>query len=184
MKSSLEDQVRLLKKGSPHAFESIFKTYAPKILNFTAKYFEDIQDCEEIAQEVFIKIWNKREAINDPKTFESLLFTIAKNHIYNAIRKKVYQKAFKDKKTGIIQMETFDPEDEQNFAELFVMIKAITKSLPHQRRKVFILSRLKGYTNKEIAKRLGISINTVETHIRLALKKFREVLKENNFLSP
>lgn len=178
----LQEIVPELRKGSRHAFETLFKSYSPKLLSFCGRYFNNDQDCEEIVQEVFIKLWNNRENIREADTFESFLYTIAKNHIYNVLRKNIHRKAFDDYNLSHLLKESFNIEEEQNFAELFIIVKSITKSLPEQRRKVFVMSRFKGFTNKEIAKELNISINTVETHIKLALKKFREVLKQNEYL--
>lgn len=178
----LQQVITQLRQGSKEAFEIIFKKYAPKIHAFTSRYFSDQEDCEEIVQEVFIRLWKNRESIGKTETFEGFLFTIAKNHIYNVLKRKAHQKAFKDYYLSQRPKASYSIDDEQNFTELFVVIKAITKSLPEQRRKVFIMSRFEGYSNKEIASQLGISVNTVETHVKLTLRKFREVLKQHQYL--
>jgi RNA polymerase sigma-70 factor (ECF subfamily) len=173
-----------LARGVPDAFRVAFEAYAGRIMRFAQRYIDDVPQCEEVVQEVFFKLWKKRHSIQNPETFESYLFTIAKNHIYNVLRRKVYQQAFQDYNMSHLLKETHNIELEQDFTELFILIKAITKTLPEQRRNVFILSRFEGCSNKEIAKKLGISVNTVETHMRLALKKFRAILKKHDYLLP
>lgn len=177
MKNDLDDLVSRLKQRDSEAFNLLFFMYAEKIFKFSLTFFNNETEAEDIVQEVFLKIWLKRETIADPTTFNAFIYTIAKNLIFNNLKKNVYRKKYE----GYLYSKSHEG---RNYTENVVLheetkrrIEMALNVLPKKRKKVFLLSRQIGLKNREIADQLNISIKTVETHMSLTLRYLREVLQ-------
>lgn len=177
MKNDLDELVFRLKQHDKEAFNLLFYMYAEKIFKFSLTFFNNETEAEEIVQEVFLKIWLKRETITDPTTFNAFIYTIAKNLIFNNLKKNVYRKKYENYLYNKVTEGRNDTENEVLHEETKRRIAEAIDALPKQRKKVFILSRMEGLKNKEIAEQLDISLKTVETHMSLTLKHLRSVLQ-------
>jgi len=127
------------------------------------------QEAEETVQEIFIKIWEKRKYLDENKNFKSYLFQSVKNLLLNKIRnqKKIYSL------DGIpLDKEVYDENvlDDLNYKDVTKKIFFLIKSLPQVRQQVFVMSRMDGLCNAEIADKLNLSKRTIENHIYLATK--------------
>ena len=169
-----------LKNGSEDAFRHLFDMYGKRIFLFASGYFKDPMDAEEIVQEVFLKIWDARERLSDRKSFDSYIFTIAKNAILNTLRKAKSEHAY-------LTWAQLNPgrnilvEEEINFNELNnAYHKAIGKLSP-KRKQVFLLSREQNLSYAEIADKMEVSIKTVENQITAALADIRKQLIASGF---
>ncbi|MGM0530349.1 MAG: RNA polymerase sigma-70 factor, partial [Bacteroidota bacterium] len=169
--------VGALKKGNSQAFEALFYRYYGKVYNFTHKLLKDEGDAENMVQEVFITVWEKRNSIDAHRSFSGFLFTITRNKIYNLLKKKVPVQEFNDQmeNTGSYNRS---PSRDFEFHELNEVVRGIIDSLPPKRKKIFLLSRIRGLTYREIADKLGISVNTVDTQVRKSLNEIRISLKK------
>jgi RNA polymerase sigma-70 factor (ECF subfamily) len=167
-----------LRKGNSQAFEALFYRYYSKVYHFTLKLLKNKEDAEGIVQEVFITIWEKRKRIEPDGSFSGFLFTVTRNKIYNRVKQKLPQQEFNDylDSSGSYDLS---PCRDFEFEELNDLIRAIIDSLPPKRKKIFLLSRIRGLTYKEIADKLGVSVNTVDTQIRKSLNDIRKYLKKN-----
>ena len=166
-------------------FKLIFDTYYPRFLRFAKEYVGDRHEAEDILQNVFVKLWEKRELLSADTNLNAYLLTMVKNRCMDFLNhQKVVERYANHQKT--LQQEAtfnhyalskFDPEQMDIEALERLAEKAIAE-LPEQCRKVFELSRYDELKYKEIAERLGISVKTVETHISNALKILRIRLKD------
>ena len=168
--------VSLMKAGNSFAFEKLYFGYSKKLYNFALNILNSKEDAEGIVQNVFTKIWETRSEINTELSFGSYIFRIAKNMMLNQLKKKINEKTY-------INYLLTKPEDtsrpvEQviNFMELNFEIERIISELPEKRRKIFRLSRNEGLTYKEIAEKMNISVNTVNTQISKSLEHIRDQL--------
>jgi RNA polymerase sigma-70 factor (ECF subfamily) len=170
-----------LREGSPEAFRDLFDYYGKKLFSFSLGYLKDSHEAEEIVQEVFLKIWKVREELLDGKSFDSYVFTIAKNAILNTIRKSKSEQVY-------LNYAKLHPgkdvllDEELNFKELERAYKNLVEQLSPKRKEIFLLSREQNLTNAEIAKKLGISVKTVENQMTSALKYLREKLGKHDIL--
>jgi len=171
-----------LKDGHQASFQVLYSKYAPILFAFSRKYLQSREDAEEIVQEVFLRIWDKRDNIDENQSFSSYVIQAAKHRIFNGFRKKVNEQAYLD-----FLIYADDPHG--NFTELDVEyqeIKIKTEksilSMPPKRQEIFRLSREGGLKNKEIADKLQISIKTVENQMGQALKFLREELSDYQLL--
>lgn len=174
--------VSYLKQGNSRAFEQLFLKYQKKLYHFGYKILKNKEEAENLVQAVFMDIWENREQINEEKSFSGYIFKIAKNKIYNMLRKKINEQLYLNyitehsSETEELRTEgSVSPQSEEMYEKLI-------NSLPERRKEIFLLSRNDGLTYKEIALKLNISENTVDTQIRNALdflrKKYKELKRE------
>src|SRR6056297_2578385 len=86
----------LVKRGIKQAYQELFERFAPRIFQFSRTYLKNAADSEELVQDVFLKIWEKREKLDSSKNIKAFFFKIAVNTIYDFIRRKNLEQAFHD----------------------------------------------------------------------------------------
>jgi len=155
-----------LKEGNIVAFDSIYEQYCTRLYAFVIRYVKQESDAEEIVQEVFIKIWENRNKIDIYSSFESYLFTITYNSAISLLRKRVHEKKYLEHVKSLQEVNVASElTDDLYFKELNSKLQSLLLDLTPRQREIFHLSREEGLTHDEIAKKLGISANTVKNHI-------------------
>lgn len=168
-----------IKKSDEKAFEILFHKYYGILCSFAVKIINDDVAAEEIVQDFFVKLWEKREQVFIETSVKNYFFRSVKNLCLNLIQ----HNKTKIKHAQILLSEIENNfSDENNYPEvdLFLKIEESINSLPEKRQEIFRLSRQEGLKYHEIANKLNISIKTVETQISLAIKTLREKLKNYN----
>lgn len=164
--------------GNEAAFVSLYEMFAPRLYNFSLQYMHDPLDAEDIVQETFVVLWETRDRINPDESIRSYLAVIAKNRIFNLIKRKFIQK----KHQGIIA-ESFRANlsggDELLWNDMVELMFNSMEQLP-QRQKDILIMRSKGYNNAQISNMLGISLRTVEAHFSRGLANMREMIGPAN----
>ena len=168
-----------IKKSDEKAFEMLFHKYYGHLCSFASKIINDNDSAEEIVQDLFVKLWEKREHLFIETSLKNYLFRSVKNLCLNFIQHN---------KTKIQHVQSVLSEVESNFSDddnypeidLAFKIEESINSLPGKRREIFRLSRQEGLKYYEIAEKLNISIKTVETQMSLAIKTLREKLRKYN----
>lgn len=182
-KLNLNEIIAELAKGNESSLEALFDYYYPRLYSFSKSFFKVEHGIDDILQEVFVKIWQNRKNIKTPSTFNSFVFTIARNLLLNEIRRNLNQQNLKDEVREIAVAKEFSLIKQVEYEDLKEKVDNIIEELPPRQKEIFILSRSEGLSHKEIAKKLGITPKTVEYHITLVLRKLRRRLKELGFLS-
>lgn len=169
----LHTLTKSLKKGSSKSFEKIYALYSDKLYGFGLKLLGSEELSRELVQEVFIRLWERRSFIDPDKSLSSYLYTIAHNLI------KDYQKAYA-REYQLSQMEVCESSlnhshvfEQLAFKEMKAIEASVVNQLPSQQKEVYRLSRYEHHSYQEIAEMMGISVNSVKTHLRLALKTLR-----------
>lgn len=175
--------VELLRGGDVDAFEKVFYSFSDRLYYFALRYMRNQQDAEEIVQDVFVKLWENRESLNEDLSFSGYLFTIARNTIFNQNRKKVNEKAYFEYVKNYLDTFSSKTEDDLIYADIKSIVDKVVEELPHQRKLIYKLSRESGLSYREIAQQLNLSERTVEAHIRLALKTVTQVI-DSHFILP
>ncbi|MEM1138138.1 MAG: RNA polymerase sigma-70 factor, partial [Bacteroidota bacterium] len=157
-----KDLIVRIKENSTEAFDILFMRYFQKLYHFAYKFLKSHEEAEEIVQEVFIQLWEKRLQLNPEYSFNSYIFTVAKNKVLNVIRKKVSEKKYLESITTKGVLHDFSTENDIHFKELNEISKEAINALSPKRKMIFQLSREKDMTYEEIAQQLGISKKTVE----------------------
>ena len=171
------DLVRKLKRGDISSFDTLYKHYYKKVYLFARGILKSHEDAENLVQEVFVKIWEKRKELDASLSFESFVYTISYNTSISLIRKKLSEKSFQEEWFRRIQNE-MQVVNEADYNDLNDRAKKLIEQLPPRRRQVYVMSREEGLTYLEISKRLGISVNTVENHIAASLRFLRQHLRD------
>ena len=167
-----------LKSGDEKAFEQIFREYYQGLVGYAIKMLKEKEGAEEIVQEVFVKIWEKRETVEIKTSLKSYLFRSVHNHCLNQIKHIEIRENYKQDNKERIEREQEDFTEKFNQFELQRQIEQAINELPEQRQKIFRLSRFEGLKYREIAEQLDVSVKTVEAQMGKALKSMREALKE------
>ncbi|RHJ93650.1 RNA polymerase sigma-70 factor [Bacteroides sp. AM07-16] len=179
MPNNISHIIEQIKKGNKLAFSQLFRLYYPKIFSFIFQFLKDKQLTEEITQDVFMRLWINRENLNLDLSFDSYMFTIAKNIVLNYFKKKEVEQRYIDHTIQVFNTAHTEVEEYFYFKDLLAIIEGAVNDMPSQQQKVFRLSREEGLMNAEIAKKLGISKRTVEKHISSSLKFLRKVIEKN-----
>jgi len=177
-KGSDFELVRSLKNGDIIAFEKLFFKYSKKLLYFSKGYLESEEDAKGMVQEVFLKIWENRENLNEHKSFNAYLYTITFNFVKMYYRRKSREDNkikhyYEDQNETIYEMES-----EIDYNNLSEIINQAIEQLPEKRKQIFRMSRKEGLSNAEIAIKLGISKKTVENQITQAIKTLRKMIQD------
>jgi RNA polymerase sigma-70 factor, ECF subfamily len=182
--NSLSNEIiELLNQKQEAAFEVMFSLYYPRLVWF-AKEYVPYQDAKNLVQDAFITFWEKNPAASNESQLQSYLYTIVKNNCLMYLRHEKIKKGFADEAEMKMQNQVYQSALEQlntsemAFREMEIIIEKTLAELPPRCREVFVLSRLEGKKNHEVAKELNISVKAVEAQITKALKVFKEALKD------
>ena len=168
--------VKSLSKGNLLAFNMLYAEYSNRLYRFALGYLKSEEEAEELVQEVFTIIWEKRKELKEHSSFKSFLFTIA----FNIIRKHFRTRASLSKYSKLNGYGHPDMETSEKIAynSLYQFIGKLVDQLPARRKEIFIKSRFRGRSIKEIAEEMNISHKTVENQLTEALKFIRMHLNQ------
>lgn len=171
-----------LAEGNEKAFDALFVEYYPKVLQFVMRFCREKSEAENIVQELFMELWIKRERFLKIENLDNYLFISARNAAIHCVKQSL---VYCDDESACDNIQGNDANGDMKmcYEELYDLIMSEIGSMPEQRRRVFVMSRVDGLNNSEIAQRLGISKRTVETHISLALAQLKKLLPIIGLLS-
>jgi len=169
---TIEDKADRVGRLDEQSLEKLFKTYFTGLMAFSRKILGDEDDAREVVHQVFINLWEKRNEIDLSTSLKSYLFTAVNNRSLNVIRDR---KKFSAEEVPE-QVEEYDVSAVIESMELEEKIRGAIGTLPERCRKIFELNRFDGLSYLEIAKKLDISVKTVENQMTKALKILRERL--------
>lgn len=171
--------LKKLSQGSELAFTRIFDHYRPRIYSVALKMLKSADLAEEVVQEVFLKVWTKREEMVSINNFAGYLFMMARNDIYDRFKKlaseKTARRVFTEKRNNTVNNTDY-PVIERQYGEL---LQETLATLPPRQKQIYHLSRDKGLSYKQIGKQLGISHLTVKKHMAEALGFIRKQLESH-----
>lgn len=167
--------IKLFTEGNHEAFRKLFHSFYPKVYAFVRGLVKDKDDTDEVTQLVFIKLWDKRERFREVCHFDSYLFMLTKNTVFNYMAaERATVSIWEDYVPE--ECDRCTPHEELVARDLQLLIDMVVDGLPPQRKAVYRLNKISGLSNDEIAKRLGIQKKTVENHLNLALKEIRKAV--------
>ena len=160
------------------AYKKLFYHFYPVLLSFCTTLLNNKEDAEEVVSEVMLKVWTMGEDLNLVENLTVYLFKAARNKAYDVLRKKnraIATVALSDNLEEYV-IDKNSPEILYARGELEQYLSKIIRALPTQSQLVYRLIKEQGLAYKQVTEVLGISLNTAETHMRLALKKLRIAL--------
>lgn len=170
--------VRQISLGNLHAFESLFREYYQVLCSYALKFVSDPDTAEEIVQDLFYTLWEKRQELQINTSVRSYLFTATHNRCLKFIQHMTVEQKYRSyylRNESEIDNEEYDSA---NIGEMQQIIDQTLDSLPERCGKIFRLNRFEGLKYYEIAEKLSISVKTVEANMGRALKMLRKNLKD------
>lgn len=159
-------------------FEELFRKEFRGMTLFAMRYVKDHDTAREIVQEVFLGIWEKREAIDADREVKTYLSSSVRNRALNYLRdNKKFDKELLSME-GLMQDNNSPSDTSLEITELEERIEKAIEELPEKSREIFLLNRQGQLKYREIADMLNISVKTVETQMTRALKHMRISLKD------
>ena len=167
-------------------FEEIYLKYFPRLLRFAQEYVLNKEDAENIIQDVFMTLWERRGDLKIHISLISYLFILIKNRCNYQLRRKRHaetgKKQMQEDFTHEQQMKLYSLEALDHTlisdSDLEQIITRAIDSLPPKCREIFVLHKIEGKKYKEIAEKMDISVSTVENQMGIALRKLREQLRD------
>ena len=180
-----------LKEGNSAAYEELFKQTFPRLLGYCRLFINDQAQANDLVQECFVRLWEKRQTIDPRQSVESLLFVMLRNRCLNHLRdqkndliEKKLNNINENELQHLYQLDFAGREEKTLEEQLIEAIRESVEELPEKRRLVFIKAKIEGKKNKEVAEELGISVKAVEKHLHQAKEQIRtQMLKEFPLLS-
>ena len=174
-----EELVLLFKNGSQQAFEQLYIRYKGRLVHYCKWLLKDDAESEDIVQDIFLHLWEKRDVLNIEVSFSGYVHTLAQNRVLNVLRRFDIHSRYAS--SIVLSSKDYTNQTEEmildnDYAKL---THALIESLSPRQKEVFQLSRIKGLTYKEIAEQLQISVETVREHASLALKKIEKHLAKH-----
>lgn len=161
--------------GNERAFEQLFFQYQPKLVCFLTGLTHDNELSRDIAQEIFLTIWNERTKLANVHSISAYLYQMARYKVYDYFDHLTVTEQYVQEYLNN-SSETESMEELLFSRELQTLIQETVNKMSPQRRLVYKMSREEGLSNEEIALRLGISKRTVENHLTSALSILRKVI--------
>lgn len=162
--------------GDERAFQRVFDYYLPKLISFSFRSLKNVEDAEELSLNVMLNIWKYKNQIGTIIDFDDYLFGILRNQIARHYRKKMLVTEELDA-VPLVNLGTVE-HPEFSVKELQLKYDAALDKMPGKQREVFVLSRERGMSQKEIANVKGLSVNTVNNHITSSLKLLRKEFQD------
>lgn len=162
--------------GDEDAFCELYATYKNRLIYFAMRFLKSREYAEDVFQDAFTVVWQSRRFINSDASFSSYLYTIMRNRILNQLRNAANEEKLKESILSQALDYTEDTKREVMLNDLKSLISHALQQLTPRQREIFEMSREAQLSHKEIADKLGISINTVQEHISTSLKLIRTYL--------
>ena len=172
-----------LRTGDEQAFEALFRAYAAALCDFAHSYVDSEPAAQEIVQDLFARLWERRDTLDRPRSVQAYLYGATRNGALNYLRGTRVETAFLRRVLHAGQVRSngprpIPPEDELHAQALADAVAGAVATLPPRCRDVFILTRDQHLSYAEAAAVLGIAPKTVEIHVGRALALLRRQLAD------
>ena len=166
-------------------FSEIYITCYSKLIRCATDFVVNKEDAENIIQDVFVGLWERKDSLECIENMNAYLYKLTRNRCLDHLKHKISQEKYvahtqfsfeQEFSLKLQSLENFDVDIASEEKMEKIIMDAIN-TLPKKCREIFLLNRYEGLKYKEISEQLGLSVNTVETQMGIALKKLREKLK-------
>lgn len=168
-----------LSHGDEQAFFALYDQYSHALFSTIFRMVKDRQVSEEIVQDVFLKVWQKRSTIDPTRSFKSWIFTIAKNDVISWYRKLAKEASMQEnlyqhfEQLYLMEKEV-DIEEKQS-----ALLEKALNTLSERRREIFVLCKIEQKSYEEVAKQLNISVSTVSNAMVKSNQHIRQFVQDH-----
>ena len=182
MEYSDQQLINGIKQGDIAVFEELYKRYYIFLCLIAGHIVRNPSDAEEIVSDVFVRLWNIREKVDITTSLKAYLVKAVRNTSINYLEQSKIRNKLTDSLSNsdyeLLAWDSDYPLGQLYEKEIMNILDHGINTLPDACREIFILSRNEGLTYYKIAGKLGISVNTVKTQMKIALACLREMLKD------
>lgn len=165
-----------IRKGDWQAFSACFNAYAEPLYLYAAGFVGNREDARDIVQDAFLYLWANRETIRTDSLYGYLSRSVKNSCIDFKLHEKVKERYSRE----VLAMQNEAEEESVDMEQLYERLRVVVDALPPKCREIFVLGCVEGVGYKEIADRLGVSVNTVKTQIKVAYKKIKSELSDQD----
>ncbi len=178
MQQAEKTLIENVKHSDKDSFKKLYLQYHPVLFRFVVSRVHDEDIAEDIVQETFIRIWKIRRSLVCDKSFFSLITKISSNLSKDHFKHETVRLRHKENITELYDQQSDKPNKqlETEFLQKNIL-NIVHKNLPLKQRTVFLLNRIEGKNNQEIAEILNISLRTAENQLYRALKTLKKKIK-------
>lgn len=173
MSASTIDLFEAIKNNNRSAFETLFRQYYAPLVRFAKEILKDTDRAEDMVQEVFVKVWEKRHQINIETGIKPYLYMAVKNHCLSVLRVEERNAYLDDSFGDDIRASSNQADLQTNTIHLKQHISEAIEKLPPKCALIFKMSRFEEKTYQEIADTLELSVKTIENQMGRALQLLR-----------
>jgi RNA polymerase sigma-70 factor (ECF subfamily) len=167
--------IPLIATGDEQAFRQIFDHYRDKLYTYALRLTRNEELAEDIVLDAFLKIWINRADLTGIDRFDSYLYTIVRNRIFNSLKRLAHEADIIKELSRSNTEYHYDTEETVIYNDYKNLLHQAVNQLPPQQKQVYILSRNGGLKYNEIASELNLSKNTVKAHLRKATSTLRSI---------
>lgn len=164
--------------GDEAAFRQLFDIHYNKLAAFVQRLTKSSDITEELVQDTFVRVWLNRSELVSINNFESWIYVLARNHVFNQLKKIAREQKQLLEWFEQAAAVDFDTMNDDEAEDLFSFIDRLVEKLPPQQKRIYLLKRKNGLKNEEIAQQLNISLKTVKRHFTLALRFIKDNAKQ------
>ncbi|WP_299581987.1 RNA polymerase sigma-70 factor [uncultured Sunxiuqinia sp.] len=174
-----------LKTGNPSSYDKLYALTSARLKNYCKIFLNDHGLVEDVVQDAYVRLWEKRNLIKADKSVESLLFTIVRNQCLNHLRdQKLHQDSFSLEEYAwsdlqhLYQIDFTGGEEVTLEEQLYESLKEAIEQLPERQQQVLVKCKIEGRKQQDVADELDISVKAVEKNLAKAKKHLRTNLVE------
>lgn len=172
-----EQLLHQMKQDDQDAFTLVYRRYWEGLFLTAAKVLRSKEEAGDVVQDVFLALWNRRHDLNINGSLEAYLQTSARYKAIEFIRKNLVRRDYLALLAELaVNTSSLSPELQVQFKEVEQIIHSTVAQMPPKMQEVYLLSRQQQLTHKEIAEKLGISVETVKKHIQHALQLIKTAI--------
>lgn len=171
------DNLKAMKDGSHEAFDYFYRKYSPRVEEFCRVLLKDNVAAEDICQNIFLNLWKRRETADKIQSFNSFLFTMTRNAVFDFFRKKRKTVLDIPESIDLSNLVSADLQTQVDAQDLLLMIEIALSSMPEKRSRIFRMNRIEGIKTAEIAEREGMTQRAVEWNLKKALEDLSHIME-------
>jgi len=171
--------VVLLQQDDVSAFDSLYWKYHQAVYRNIFKFVKEPIGTEDILQEVFTRLWEKRKEINATQSVAGWLFVISFNLSVDYVRRKLREQTIHKELYNIDPEEDFGLDNKNVYEEQYQLLEEAIAQLSPRKRKIVTMCKLEGKTYDEVAAEMNISRNTVKEHLSIAMARLNDYIQKN-----
>ena len=179
-----ENLLREFVKNMPKAFNIIYDVYHKRVFIFNLKICKNHAEAEEVTQQVFIRLWEKRKYVDPTRPFDHFIYVLSRNCAFNHLKKKARRAEVNLESSEVSQWTSFATESDLYFAECERLTKKVVNALPQRRQLIYKMHFVRGYSHEKIAKIMDISPATVKSQLVKATKTIKDFILKCYFIFP